>query len=301
MALQAVYAIIGSEPVAIKQALGQLRAEAGAWEEHDAAAVKPPELCSPSLLTDPERPLVRVLSNYPAWGQSQRKQFAELVEELPPGLCVVVLLKQLGVKDPLREVLGQGQLIEAIAPRRGGYARWLQRHADRRGIRLQAQAAERLVELVGEDTAALASELDKLHAVASDGEITSDLVQQLVGRQSEVAAWGWVEAMMRGDVPQALRELAELERCEAEPLQLTGALTSRLLTIAWVQLGLSAEQAQVKPYAWRKAREAVEGRWDRARIRLALRRLAALEEQLKGASALPAQALLVAFTARGLG
>jgi hypothetical protein len=72
------------------------------------------------------------------------------------------------------------------------------------------------------------------------------------------------------------------------------------LQLAWVHAGLSAEQAQVKPYPWKLAQASVRGGWDRDKVRQALLRLVALEAGLKGASTLPAWTQMAAFSARPL-
>jgi len=72
--------------------------------------------------------------------------------------------------------------------------------------RLDADAAEQLVELVGEDTGVLAAEIEKLATFVADrSAITSADVAELVGQTREQKIFAVMDAAGAGDVQQALR------------------------------------------------------------------------------------------------
>ena len=298
---QSLYVLVGSEPVRRRYLLDRLRAQAGSWETWSASEIAPEELLQGSLLLDPEAPLVRMLVDYPKWSAAQRKAFVAGVGELEAGsgLCVVVAVDRLGAKDVLHGAVGEGSLIQIEQPARGRYADWVSRQAQIAGVGLPGGWNERLVEMVGENTEALAAEIDKAALLAQDGKISSEDLGAIVSPQAQSAVWVWADALMEGKREVALRALGKCEAAEDAPLALLGALWNKVLGIAW---GLQLDQAAsgMKDYPWRKTQELIRSGWNGERARQALIQLAQLEAGLKGASGLDGYTQLARLSAQGL-
>lgn len=295
--MRGVYAVLGSEPVARRAALDRLRTQAGEWQELKAGQHEPEQILTPSLLADPDHPSVRVISDYTAWSPAQRKRAARLLEEPAPGVCLVVVAPKLGAKDPLRTALVcDDQIISAETPAEGRFPNWVQAHAQALGARCDSTAAQRLVELVGENTQSLGTEIDKLVRCTNGEMIDADLVSRLVWpAKRDHSAWAWCDAIMHRDLGKALQELELLEQADGAPLALTGLLLGRLSTTAWAALGAQAASVGVKPYPWRIAQDAVRAGWDAPRLAWALELAAEADAGLRGGSALDPWATLSAL------
>lgn len=90
--------------------------------------------------------------------------------------------------------------------RREGYVGWVRSHArEVYGCQVSAAAADRLVELVGEELGILNMELAKLATYVGDGgEIGIEAVRSLVGFSRVERVFGIAEAIARRDVKGAL-------------------------------------------------------------------------------------------------
>jgi DNA polymerase III delta subunit len=298
---QSLYVLVGSEPVRRRYLLDRLRSQAGSWETHSASDIGPEELLMGSLLLDPQAPLVRMLTDYAKWSPAQRKAFAAEIQTLEPGsgLCVVMTIDRLGAKDVLHGAIPDGSLIQIEQPARGRYADWVGRQAQLSGVGLPAGWPDRLVEMIGENTEALAAEIDKASLLAQDGKVSAADMQQIVSPVAQSAVWIWADALMEGNKPKALQALGACEGAEDAPLALLGALWNKVLGIAWAHQ-LSQEQSGMKDYPWRKTKELIGAGWDKNRTSKAIQSLAEIEAGLKGASGLDGYTQLARLSAQGL-
>ncbi len=286
--LEGVYVIAGEEPAGRRQALAKLRARSGDWEHVSLATAGPEALMAPTLLSSPDRPVVRVAEDYPKWKPAQRKALAKIAAQPSPGVAAVILVKSLGAKDPLAQALPAARVISLKAPAAGGHAAWLESLAARDGVTLEPGAAAEIVSRAGESTSLLACELDKLAACAGGGPVTVDLARGLVAvTPAAQAGWGWTDMIIAGRRQEAFRLMGGLEAQGESPLALTAVLAGRLALIAWVHLGVSAEQAGAKPYPWKLAVQAAKGGWGPGRVAEAIAATGACERAIKGASHLP--------------
>lgn len=295
-----VYALVGEEPVRRRQLLDRLRVLAGDVERVSASDRSPDDVAQSTLLADPDTPLIRIVDNYAAWKPAQRKRMAEIAADMLPGVVVIILAKTLGAKDPLRSALPADAVLSCAAPDTRGFPAWAVEYAKASGATLDRDAAAELLARVGERTAKLSAEIDKLAAAASDRRVTAEIVRALTDSAVERDGWALTDAIVAGDRVTAFEQLAALEGGSLSPLALTGALSSRLVPIAWCALGVSMQDAGAKPYAWRKAQDAVRAGWTAERVRATLLSLADCEAQLRGGSTLPEWVVFAAWCARQL-
>ncbi len=111
----------------------------------------------------------------------------------------------------------QGAVIFCLPMKEEEVPRWLTQHARSDFDKsLDPQAAMRLAELVGTDLGRLESELAKLALFADkQTQITTAMVDELVGFQHEQVVWSFIDALAAGNAKEALARHAELWQMDA--------------------------------------------------------------------------------------
>jgi DNA polymerase III delta subunit len=188
-----------------------------------------------------------------------------------------------------------GQVLKYDVPRSNNLHKWVQAELKRLGVSSDADAARALVELVGDDTVALAGEMEKLAAWAGGEPVGLADVEQLATPGREAAAWALTDAWGQRDLP-ALLEACELALERKEPFLLSVGLASHVGRVragqALAEEGLGtreiAARLKMKEFPARKALQHAE-RYSRAELDSALVRLAELDAAIKGASRLSAE------------
>jgi len=114
-----------------------------------------------------------------------------------------------GKLDQLIEAVGVISKCDEVGA--GEAAGWCRGRAEKRhGVTMQAPAARALVARVGADLGRLDAEVAKLASAAGPGgEVTTDLVDELVGRSREEVIWVIQAAMASGDPDQAGRAVRD--------------------------------------------------------------------------------------------
>jgi DNA polymerase-3 subunit delta len=188
-----------------------------------------------------------------------------------------------------------GQVLHYDVPRSNNLYKWVLAELKRLEVSTDADAARALVELVGEDTVALAGEIEKLAAWAGGEPVGRAEVEQLATPSREAAAWALTDAWGQRDLP-ALLEACELALERKEPFLLAVGLASHVGRVRAAQVlaeeGLRsreiASRLKMKEFPARKALQHAE-RYSRGELDSALVRLAELDAAIKGASRLSAE------------
>lgn len=130
--------------------------------------------------------------------------------------------------------LGTGAIIDCAPMKRYELVKALRSMAVGHGFTLTDGGASRLVELVGEDTVRLDSELRKL-ALAHRGNdpVSEREVEEYVVRTSEAKPWEFVDAFSRRDVKTCMSLLPHLG--STSPYSLLAMCTSRLRELCCAQ------------------------------------------------------------------
>ena len=186
----------------------------------------------------------------------------------------------------------RGQVLNYDVPKSSNLHKWVQAELKRLGVNADADAARALVELVGDDTVALAGEIEKLAAWAGDEPVSRAAVEQLATPGREAAAWALTDAWGQRDLP-ALLEACELALERKEPFLLAVGLASHVGRVraaqALAEEGLGAKEIaarlKMKEFPARKAMQHAE-RYSRGELDTALVRLAELDAAIKGGSRL---------------
>lgn len=185
---------------------------------------------------------------------------------------------------------------------------WLQERAREEGYELSAGAAHLLTRWAGEDLTTLSNELEKALLFCGPGQrlITEEEVRQVVGEHRLLKSFELADAVVRGDVGEALPLLEALLAAGEEPLAILGLLARQIRTTwqvsEWCRQGRSVEEISRQLH---RPTFAVETLADRARslpsgsLSQALTRCWEAERRLKsGGRARPELGLLVADLCR---
>jgi DNA polymerase-3 subunit delta len=177
-----------------------------------------------------------------------------------------------------------GQLIEVVPPKRRELPGLLTRYArDVNQKALGRDAAQLLVELVGEDLAQLENEVDKLALfVGQDKAITSQHVESLAGHNRIFGAFEVIDAMIAGQPMQAIRRLRNMfEQDRSAEYTVVGAFAYHLRRMfrakAMLQKGESPAAVAQKARIWRDS-----DRFFAQLRRTSLEQIAGYIEQLAG-------------------
>ena len=151
-----------------------------------------------------------------------------------------------------------GQLIEVVPPKRQELPGLLMQYArDVSKKALGRDAAQLLVELVGEDLAQLQNEVDKLALFAGqDKAITSQHVESLAGHNRIFGAFEVIDAMIAGQPMQAIRRLRNMfEEDRSAEYTVVGAFAYHLRRMfsakAMLEKGESPAVVAQKARIWR--------------------------------------------------
>jgi DNA polymerase III subunit delta len=200
----------------------------------------------------------------------------------------------------------RGQVVDASAPSGRGRSPWLASRVRESAVRLDGPATAMLGEHLGEDLGRLSGVLDALTAAYGEGaSLGSEEVEPFLGEAGAVAPWELTDAIDRGDTEGALEALrrmsgagqrhplvvmASLHRHYAAMLRLDGAPVT---TEAEAAALLGTRTAFVAGKALRELR-----RLGRDGVGRAITLLAAADQDLRGASACPADVVMEILVAR---
>ncbi|MDO4558961.1 MAG: DNA polymerase III subunit delta, partial [Planctomycetia bacterium] len=217
-----------------------------------------------------------------------------------------------------------GVVIDCAVPKEGEVRRWLDRWADRRyQVRLDPDAADRLLERVGPSPGLLDQELAKLSQTAlnaaesasgdgkrsgSSSRITLQMVDQLSGNWRTRGVWELFDQVLNGNVPATLEQLDRLLSVGESPIMVLASVSATLRRFAAATRLLSQaseerrpmtiqdalKQVGVKPFLLAKSESQLR-RLGRERASRLYTELVRADLGLKGDSRLPPRLILERF------
>lgn len=206
-----------------------------------------------------------------------------------------------------KAVAAAGLQIECSAPPAAKLARWLVAWAKKvHKAKLALPVAEQLSEMVGPELGLLDQELAKLALSAgADGQITSAMLEKLVGSWRAKTAWEMLDAAMDGNTAAALTQVDRLIIAGEHPVAILAQISASLRRLAAatrivlaaetsgkrVSVRDALERCGVKPFVLEKSQRQLR-RLGRHRGGRLYRWLLEADMQLKGDSALPPRAVL---------
>ncbi len=306
---QAVYAIVGDEAFLKRQVRFALQRIVLGEEADDfcLAVHNGEETTIGAVLGDVQtvpllgpRRLV-IVENGDPFVTNERARLEKYVAA-PSNTGVLVLdVKSWPTTTRLAKLLPDAATIKCEAPADRSLRRWCAHWAKAtHGKDLGEDAADLLVELVGNDLGRLDQELAKLATyVGTAKSITRRDVDQLVGRGHAEKLWKILDHIGAGEVGAALVLLAQLLDLGEEPLRLLAALSSQLRKLVralrlhdtGLPLQTALERQGIPPFARRAAEQQIR-HLGRRRLDRIYDWLIQTDVAMKSSHHLPARVLL---------
>lgn len=152
------------------------------------------------------------------------------------------------------DAIGKNAVIDCAPPKRYDLAKMLRSMAVGYGFAMTDAAANKLIDLVGEDTVRLDQELNKISlALVGQDTVTDRDVESLVARTTEAKPWELVNAFCDRDLKLCLEQLSTMNE---SPIRLLALCVTRLRELACAKSlekrGAGNELATIfKAPAWR--------------------------------------------------
>jgi len=313
-----VHVFYGPDTFSLREALDALRrqldSDGSLWANTvvlDGARLRPQELleaCQAAPFLGQHRLVVvrGLLGRFQGEGRRRAQalgpwqSLADALAQMPPSTHLVLVEEgPLEASNPLLSLLRPHAQVREFPPVTGDdLTRWLARRCRALGLRLSDRAAKLLLQLLGNDLWALASELEKLAAYA-DGQMVREAdVRLLVTPAREASVFDLTAAVAEGRPRDALRLLRGLLSQGEEPLGLLALLHRqyrRLLLARWLSErgageGEAARELGVPPWAARRTLVQAR-RLPLPRLRAAYRRLLETDAAIKRGRLTPEVAL----------
>ncbi len=321
------YLIGGTDQAKLEAALRRLRARADAaggpgslelFEALPGSSAGPDAgalvAAIPSLsLTAEHRYLVA--DGVERWSAKQAEPVIEALAALPPDITVVLVSREQPPKLRAPKKLGDavkaagGEVLAYAAPKPRDLPGWLTAEARRRGFELESDGARLLAERLGDSTARLAAELDRLAIWADEGgSVGAEDLEAMVADTSEEVVWALSDALVDRDPAGALAAAERLvEQGETTtPLiyQAAKRLREANAALELLEAGRPASEVEkalpMHPYAAKMLLRRLRGR-SRAEVRAATCAIADLEWWTRGGSDYPERVALTLAVRRAAG
>jgi DNA polymerase-3 subunit delta len=300
--LEPVYLITGADRPKIQRALRRLRdrigddaveilsAEASSGEDAVAA-------CNSLGLFGGGRRLV-IVTDVDRWKAADAKTIAAYLAAPAPDTVLALVGEEVKKDSPLGKASAKaGSVLVYDVPKRR-LPEWVGKQFKDRDVVVEAEACRILVELVGEDPEALASEVDKIATWAAGGPVTVADVEGLAAGHAEIPGFDLTDAWGRRDLPAALRACQTILERSGDPISrsvpaLAGLLVGHVGRVracqSFAEEGVTAREAatQMKRHPFYVEKLFAQARnYTADELRDAVVRLAELDHALKGGSRL---------------
>jgi DNA polymerase-3 subunit delta len=269
-AMKPAYLIAGSDDGKIAAALGRLRARA----ERESGPAALQSFDSPDGQGAPDADAL--IAAFPAmsllggrrylvadrierWTKKQAEAVAERLADAGPDTTVVLVARERVPASLEKAVKARGgEVLSYDAPKARELPRWLTGEASARGFTLERDAARMLVERIGDRTARLGCELERLALWAGPGgTVTADDLSRMVADTSEQMIWALSDAVSERRKADAIvvaeRLAAQGESVSHLVYTIAGRLRRGLVALRELESGRSPKEVErslgISPYA----------------------------------------------------
>jgi DNA polymerase III subunit delta len=256
------------------------------------------ELASPSLFSSVRVVVVRALEDVPEPAHDGLVEYAGS----PADDVALVLVhsggqKGSGLLTKLRKLDRTVTEVRSTALKPSELGRYVSAEVRSSGGRIEQDAADLLVQAVGQDLRALTAAVDQLGSDFPGEPLTAAIVKQYFGGRAEVKSFAVADAALYGRTAAALEELRWALDSGTSPVLVTSAFATGLRGLAKFKAaapGLReaelAREAGVPPWKLRSIREQSRG-WDDLGLANAITAVAKADADVKGAASDPAYAV----------
>ena len=294
-----VYLLAGSDRPKVVRALRRLRSRFGDESIEQLAAdtsdgAEAVAACNAlGLFAGADGGRLVIVEGVERWKKADVEAVVAYLGDPVPGAVLALVAEATPKSDTLAKAVGKaGKVLAFDAPKPRDLPGWVRSQFERLGANAEPDAARALVEIVGDDLVALATEADKITIWAGGSPITREDVEGLAAPAREAAAWAITDAWGERD-GAALMAAAESELERREPFAISVRLAAHVTLVRSVKL-LAAEGVGARDIAKRvqvhefRVRKAIghADRYSQEELDATLTRLASLDAALKGASRL---------------
>jgi len=297
--LRPIYLLTGGDRPKIRRALERLRTRFGpesveTLSAETASGEEAVAACNSLGLFAGDGGRLVVVESVEAWKTPDEEAVAAYLADPVPG-AVLALVAGGELKGSSLPALcaKAGEVLAFDVPKPRDLPSWVRAQFERLGVAADGEAARALVEIVGDDATALATEVEKLAAWSAGDPVGRHEVELLAAPAHEASAWAIMDAWGARDLAGALASCqSDLEHGE-EPFVVAMRLASQVALVRQVQalaeegLGVRdiAKRLRKHEFRVRKAMAHAEN-YSRDELDEAVIRLAALDAALKGESRL---------------
>jgi DNA polymerase III subunit delta len=202
-----------------------------------------------SLLSDPVQSAIAAADQLPMMSDMRVvriRDFAKLREadedtlirylnNPAPTTVMIFIADELDKRKKSSKVLLDTCTVVEFAPLKDAETKsWAKTRLKELKVTADDQVLTELIRLVGTDVQTLFNELEKLASAAASegGRITSDLVDELIGRSRELSNFDLADHLMAGNRRKALETLHRLLEDGAEPVMLVGLIAGNYHRLA---------------------------------------------------------------------
>ncbi len=294
-----VYLLTGNDRPKIARALRRLRSRFGDESVEQLAAESATgtdavAACNAlGLFAGGEGGRLVVVEGVERWKKADLEAVTAYLRNPVPGAVLALVALQKPRGDALAKAVAKtGKVLSFDAPKQRDLPGWVRAQFEARGASADPEAARALVEIVGDDLAALATEADKITTWAGGRPVTRADVEFLATPAREATAWAITDAWGERDLP-ALLAAAETELHRRDPFGISTRLAAHVGLVRSVRL-LAAEgipgreiakRLKVHEFRIRKALAHAD-HYSQDELDAAVVRLAALDAAIKGGSRL---------------
>jgi DNA polymerase-3 subunit delta len=294
-----VYLLTGNDRPKIVRALRRLRARFGdesveQLTADSASGADAVAACNAlGLFAAGEGGRLILVEGVERWKKADVDEVAAYLDDPVPGAVLALLALETPRSDALAKAVAKtGRVLTFDAPKPRDLPAWVLAQFQARGATVDQEAARALVEIVGDDLDALATEADKIATWAAGHPIGRADVERLATPAREAAAWAITDAWGERDLPALLAATeAELHRRDAFGISTRLAAhvalvrSVRLLAGEGVGAREIAKRLKIHEFRVRKALSHAD-RYTQDELDAAVVHLAALDAAIKGASRL---------------
>lgn len=313
-ALEPAYLVLGTDIAKVSTVLDRLRAHfpEAAIESHPATKDSSKDLVAGfqtlGLLAEQRLVIVTAAQD---WAADDVSRVLDYLKDPAPDVVLALVADKLAGNSRLRKAFARPRLIECPGPDTPATLRaWAEGVFAATGARGDRAAVKRLIELCcgidpsdarsvkeldGGDLARLRTDIERIATYAGSDPVTTAMVEELATRVTDEKVWGIGEAWARGDRAAFLGLVEQLLAQREHPVRLAGALGRHLRQVndahhllQSMGPGRALDELVASGANQWAAKKVVQQaqKVQTARVDAALSRIAQLDAELKGASAL---------------
>jgi DNA polymerase-3 subunit delta len=181
------------------------------------------------------------------WDKTEQNKLWELLDNLPETSTIVFWFptaeytgKDTAWKNLLKKGEKAGAVVECKPKDAADLRKLLMREAEKAGCTLSRDVASQIIEYAGTDLRKLLGEVEKLTAYCGEGEITRQMVEDLVPKTTETTVFYMARALTSGNYEKAYRMMDQLFYQNEEPIAVLGALSSVYVDMYRVKAALES-------------------------------------------------------------